>query len=134
MEGDCREVVRCDKSRSSIRLASVKCPTGLVFDVNRQTCDWKDTVRISLVGRKLSLLDVVQVDNCDAVGRGTPIAKPNLHTLEPVCADGELQCGSGECIAQSFFCDRKPHCQDGSDENVCKGDEDPNKVFFLRKS
>jgi len=111
VEGDCREVVRCDKSRSSIRLASVKCPTGLVFDVNRQTCDWKDTV-----------------DNCDAVGRGTPKAKPNLHTLEPVCADGELQCGSGECIAQSFFCDRKPHCQDGSDENVCKGDEDPNKA------
>ena len=53
--------MRCDKSRSSIRLASVKCPTGLVFDVNRQTCDWKDTVRISFVGWKMSLLVLLRL-------------------------------------------------------------------------
>ncbi len=27
-------------------------------------------------------------------------ALPNLRTDEPVCAQGQLQCGNGECIAQ----------------------------------
>ncbi|ERL83878.1 hypothetical protein D910_01157 [Dendroctonus ponderosae] len=35
-EGDCRDVVR---------LASVRCPVGLAFDVDRQTCDWKTNVK-----------------------------------------------------------------------------------------
>ena len=29
----------------TIRLASVKCPSGLAFDLERQTCDWKAKVR-----------------------------------------------------------------------------------------
>ena len=28
----------------TIRLASVKCPSGLAFDLERQTCDWKAKV------------------------------------------------------------------------------------------
>ena len=45
-EGDCRDVVRCDRAgiAGTIRLASVKCPSGLAFDLNRQTCDWKAQV------------------------------------------------------------------------------------------
>ena len=45
-EGDCRDVVRCDRAGVSgvIRLASVKCPSGLAFDLERQTCDWKAKV------------------------------------------------------------------------------------------
>jgi len=109
-ESGCREVVRCDKSRNSVRLASVKCPTGLVFDIARQTCDWKD-----------------QVNKCDEVSKPR-LAKPNLNTEEPVCGEGQLQCGSGECILRTLFCDERADCQDGSDENVCKGDEDPNKA------
>lgn len=27
------------------RLASVRCPVGLAFDVDRQTCDWKTNVK-----------------------------------------------------------------------------------------
>lgn len=27
------------------RLATVKCPTGLAFDIERQTCDWKTNVK-----------------------------------------------------------------------------------------
>lgn len=72
-EGDCRDVVRfvfyqkkkrlsvlemqfhfsifrCDRAglAGTIRLAAVRCPAGLAFDINRQTCDWK-----------------AKVDNCD---------------------------------------------------------------------
>jgi len=111
-EGDCRDVVRCDRAgyAGKIRLASVKCPIGLAFDLVRQTCDWK-----------------AKVPNCDELSKPR-VAKPNLYTLEPVCPDGQLQCGSDECIQRIFFCDKKPDCRDGSDENVCKGDEDPNKA------
>ena len=46
IEGDCRDVVRCDRAgiAGTIRLASVKCPSGLGFDLERQTCDWKARV------------------------------------------------------------------------------------------
>ena len=50
-------------------------------------------------------------------------ALPNLKTDEPVCADGQLQCGNGECIAKKLFCDEQPDCQDGSDENACSVDQ-----------
>lgn len=38
---------RCDKATEIgvTRLASVKCPTGLAFDIERQTCDWKTHVK-----------------------------------------------------------------------------------------
>ena len=46
-EGDCGKVVRCDKanSGSEIRLAELKCPQGLAFDLHLQTCDWKANVK-----------------------------------------------------------------------------------------
>ena len=50
-------------------------------------------------------------------------ALPNLKTDEPVCADGQLQCGNGECIAKKLFCDEQPDCSDGSDENACSVDQ-----------
>jgi hypothetical protein len=73
-EGDCRDVVRletiffslgffhncknallqlslfstfrCDRAglAGTIRLAAVRCPAGLAFDITRQTCDWKRRV------------------------------------------------------------------------------------------
>merc|ERR1711874_711736 len=55
-------------------------------------------------------------------------ALPNLKTDEPVCADGQLQCGNGECIAKKLFCDEQPDCSDGSDENACSVDQDPNRA------
>jgi hypothetical protein len=32
------------------------------------------------------------------------------------CAEGQQRCGSGECIADKYFCDVKAHCVDASDE------------------
>ena len=45
-----RLVFRCDRAGAAgtIRLAAVRCPAGLAFDIGRQTCDWK-----------------AKVDNCD---------------------------------------------------------------------
>ena len=45
--GDCRDVVRCDRAgvAGTVRLASIRCPSGLAFDLNKQICDWKAKVR-----------------------------------------------------------------------------------------
>ncbi len=32
------------------------------------------------------------------------------------CSEGQFECGSGECIADQYACDVKPHCVDASDE------------------
>jgi hypothetical protein len=32
------------------------------------------------------------------------------------CEEGQMKCGSGECIALMYVCDVKPHCVDASDE------------------
>ena len=111
-EGDCRDVVRCDRAGVSgiIRLATVKCPNSLAFDLYKQTCDWK-----------------TQVNNCDELSRPRN-PKPNFATSEPVCPDGQLQCRSGECLDKVLFCDKKADCSDGSDENACSVSEDPNRA------
>lgn len=44
---------------------------------------------------------------------------PILKTDEPVCPEGKLQCGNGECIEKELFCNDKPDCKDESDENAC---------------
>jgi hypothetical protein len=37
---------RCDRAGAAgtIRLAAVRCPASLAFDIDRQTCDWKAKV------------------------------------------------------------------------------------------
>ena len=69
-EGDCRDVVRCDRAgiAGTIRLASVKCPSGLAFDLERQTCDWKAKVerneKISKSWYKISFCRLTIVTAC----------------------------------------------------------------------
>ncbi len=47
-ESNCRDAVRCVKNdfRGGHSLAAVRCPTGLVFDLEGQTCDWASKVML----------------------------------------------------------------------------------------
>jgi len=109
-ESNCRDVVRCVPNDfvGGHTLAAVRCPTGLLFDLDGQVCDWAN-----------------KVENCDKLTKPR-LARPNFKTDEPVCQEGKLQCGDGECIDQILFCDKNIDCQDGSDEVACGVDEDPN--------
>lgn len=42
-----------------------------------------------------------------------------MKTDEPICPEGKLSCGNGECIEKELFCNDKPDCKDESDENAC---------------
>ena len=44
-----------------------------------------------------------------------------------MCPDEQLQCGNGECIDKKLFCDDRPDCSDGSDENACDVDQESYK-------
>lgn len=97
-EGDnCRDVIQCTSSG----LQAIRCPAGLYFDIDKQTCDWKDSV-----------------NNCKLKNKERK-AKPLLYTEEPLCQDGFLACGDGSCIERGLFCNGEKDCADGSDENIC---------------
>uniref|UniRef100_A0A182U5F5 Chitin-binding type-2 domain-containing protein n=1 Tax=Anopheles melas TaxID=34690 RepID=A0A182U5F5_9DIPT len=97
-EGDnCRDVIQCTSSG----LQAIRCPAGLYFDIEKQTCDWKDAVK-----------------NCKFKNKERKV-KPLLITDEPLCQDGFLACGDGNCIERGLFCNGEKDCSDGSDENSC---------------
>ena len=45
-ESNCRDAVRCVRNdfRGEHTLAAIRCPSGLVFDLDGQTCNWADRV------------------------------------------------------------------------------------------
>ena len=46
-----------------------------------------------------------------------------MQTLSPIlaCRDGEFTCVSnGQCIPETFKCNRRDDCEDGSDEENCR--------------
>ena len=56
------------------------------------------------------------------------LSLPKFNTDEPLCPSGELSCGDGQCLPKLLFCDDKPDCLDGSDENLCDSRNDPNRA------
>ena len=104
-DDDCRDVVRC----SVQGLLALRCPSGLAFDIEKQTCDWKTNVK-----------------NCAQLEKPRR-ATPLLATEEPICETGKLACGNGACIEKELFCNGSPDCADGSDENACTVDKYPNR-------
>merc|ERR1712184_156730 len=90
-EDSCRDVIQCTASG----LQQIRCPPGLAFDLEKQTCDWK-----------------AAVTNCDKLQKEKK-AKPLLVTDEPVCGPEEsnkLACGDLVCINKELFCDGKKDC------------------------
>lgn len=45
-ESNCRDAVRCVENdfKGGHTLAAIRCPTGLVFDLDGQTCNWAGKV------------------------------------------------------------------------------------------
>ncbi|XP_013776701.1 uncharacterized protein LOC106461428 [Limulus polyphemus] len=102
---DCREVMRC----SSQGLQVLRCPSGLFFDIESQTCNWRS-----------------EVNNCDQVEK-RKLATPLFATNEPICSGNQLACGNGDCMERELFCNGIPDCSDESDENACT-EHDPNRA------
>merc|ERR1739844_751276 len=105
-EDKCRDVIQCTASG----LQAIRCPAGLAFDIEKQTCDWKASVK-----------------NCDSKTKEKKV-KPLLFTDEPLCQENFLACGDGNCIERGLFCNGEKDCNDGSDENACDIDSDPNRA------
>jgi len=103
---NCRDVVACAENG----LQAIRCPPGLAFDLDKQTCEWKNAVK-----------------NCNVKAR-PKLALPLFKTTEPLCDDGYLACGEGQCVKKELFCDGEPNCVDGSDENLCGPRTDPNRA------
>merc|ERR1712198_602075 len=103
---NCRDVIQC----TAAGLQAIRCPPGLAFDLEKQTCDWKWAVK-----------------NCDKLTKEKK-TKPLLYTDEPICQVNHLACGDGNCIERGLFCNGAKDCNDGSNENACDIDTDPNRA------
>ena len=79
------------------------CSTGLLFDIDRQICDFKS-----------------DVSNCDVTAEMTT-PKPLLNTEEPICPAEETACADGTCLPTSMFCDGHVDCYDGEYPGVMEG-------------
>ena len=101
--GGCKWVFQKESLKTFLwqGLQAIRCPPGLAFDLEKQTCDWKWAVK-----------------NCDKLTKEKKV-KPLLSTDEPLCEDNKLACGDSICISKDLFCDGKKDCTDGSDENAC---------------
>ncbi|XP_026738148.1 uncharacterized protein LOC113501263 isoform X2 [Trichoplusia ni] len=105
---------RCEMGgeNSVTQLASESCTEGhsLALDKDSLSCDSETKVKNKKLEKPRKDLPIL-------------ITEP-----EPLCPDGTIACGSGECIETELFCNGIPNCQDKSDENGCTVDVDPNRA------
>ena len=81
-EAHCRDVVAC----SDNGLQAIRCPSGLAFDLRKQTCDWR-----------------AQVKDCNQKSR-PKLALPQYVTEEPVCiVKDDIACGDGTCLQRCVY-------------------------------
>ena len=93
-------------------LQALRCPPGLAFDLEKQTCDWKWAVK-----------------NCDMITKDRKV-QPLLNTPESLCDENLLACGDGVCMEKGLFCNGIADCADGSDENACGKSFELNALNF----
>ena len=62
-------IFRCDRAglAGTIRLAAVRCPAGLAFDIDKQTCDWKSKVESCDRLSSMSILILVTLISLDQI-------------------------------------------------------------------
>ncbi|KAK3881495.1 hypothetical protein Pcinc_014060 [Petrolisthes cinctipes] len=111
-KAECGKYYRCVPAPAGKRsIVRSSCQTQLYFDVEKQICE-----------RKHKVLNCEQIDKLHAPKPVWPV--PDGY--QSPCPEGQIECGSGECLPRSRFCDGEPDCGDGSDENICRHGEDPN--------
>jgi len=111
----CSYYYRCVPGGGNRKLVSRSyCGSSMYFDVEKQICQVRS-----------------KVDNCaqfEKEQKPKPVWPLPIDAVSK-CPYGEIECGSGECLARELFCDAVPHCEDGSDENICNDPElDPNSA------
>merc|ERR1719481_2122067 len=116
-ESNCRDVVRCVPNDfiGGHTLAAVRCPTGLLFDLEGQVCNW-----------------AARVNNCDRL-TVPRLARPLLSTPEPVCPlASQLQCGVDDDPNAAPRCDLSqcalPDCFCSADGTQVPGDLEISQV------
>ncbi|XP_066942891.1 chitin deacetylase 1-like [Macrobrachium rosenbergii] len=110
----CGEYYRCIPAPGGKKaLSKGTCQTSMAFDIKLQICQIRREVK-----------------NCHIVNKPRdPVPRwPLLDGEQSNCPGTDIECGSGECISKERFCDNHPDCSDGSDENICTPDKDPNRA------
>lgn len=103
--GECGKYYLCLENE----VFEFKCSEGLLFDILRQICDFKQNV-----------------ENCD-VTTEIKVARPLLKAANCKIKD-HLGCADGTCLPNEYFCDGSLDCPDASDEGYCDQTSDPNRV------
>jgi len=112
---ECSDYYRCVPGGGNRkRVSKSACGFSMFFDIELQICQVRNKVTNCQIWEKDSL----------------PKPKwPLPNDEESVCSPGQIECGSGECLPKSVFCNSVPDCADGSDENICRDPAtDPNAV------
>ncbi|XP_037779629.1 chitin deacetylase 1-like [Penaeus monodon] len=89
------------------------CPASLFFDIEEQICKGRNAV-----------FNCAQFEKSRLPEPRWPVPEGEVSN----CPGTDIECGSGECLRKDLFCDGVADCNDGSDENICTPETDPNRA------